>query len=94
MADYPTPPAAPKKDLPAQAKPKSLNANAVKNINSEGFSVRDLATDSSGPISNAAGVHQAINRQVNQRNATSRKLQAADEKQRSRPYTTGRKMSR
>jgi hypothetical protein len=91
---YPTPPTSPAKDLPEPAKPKSLHANAVRNINSEGFSVKDLSTDTTGPIGNQATVHQAINRQVEQRNATSKKMQAADEKQRSRPYITGRSLSK
>lgn len=87
--DTPTPPKSPKKDLPAEAKPKSLHANAVRGINSEGFSVQDLSTDTHGPIGNVNTTRAVIGKEVDRRNAVSKQLQAQDEKQRSQPYSTG-----
>jgi hypothetical protein len=97
-AGYPTPPASPAKDLPAPAKAKPLTARATGNNTGErsniGLNVESLATDTSGPISNVAGVTKNLGQQVDTRYAKERKLNAAKDAVWKKPYTTGRSLSK
>lgn len=99
MADMPdvkyTAPPSPKKDLPAGPAAKSLTAVATPRLQrSERFTVRDLSEETSGPISNEIGVTRDLQRQVDVRNERARKRQIRTDWDMSRPYTTGRKVSR
>src|SRR5712691_3981662 len=93
LARPPTP-AAPKKSLPAQVKPKSLNAVAAAPGQGEAFTVRDLAMQSSGPIGDRASVEKDIGRDVAQRDARAAARRKATDKDMARPYTTTRALSK
>jgi hypothetical protein len=91
---YPTPPASPKKSLPAQASEGSIRDQVAFPKNSESLSANDLAMQTKGPINNKATTEASISADLAGRRAREAKRQKATDKDMARPYTTGRSLSR